>query len=187
MTWDMVLAGVGGQGILLASRLIIEDAVRRGAPVRGAETHGMAQRGGSVVAHVRLGTCHSPLVLPGTARLVLALDPAEGLRNLSFLAEGALLLVSAEDEGFAPPEVRTWLAERRVRLRCVDGAGVAAECGNPRALNTAMLGFAAGHAEAPFDVDGLGAVLREVVAERHQAANLAALALGAERAREGPS
>src|SRR5512137_2627773 len=91
---DIVIVGVGGQGVILISDVIGRAAVRAGKPVRGAETHGMAQRGGSVVNHTRIGCRYSPLVAERGADVLLALEPAEALRFAHFLAPGGAALVN---------------------------------------------------------------------------------------------
>ena len=91
---DMVIVGVGGQGVILISDVIGRAGVLAGKPVRGAETHGMAQRGGSVINHTRIGCRFSPLVAPGSADLLIALEPAEALRFGHFLSPDGVALIS---------------------------------------------------------------------------------------------
>ncbi len=91
---DIVIVGVGGQGVILISDVIGRAAVRAGKPVRGAETHGMAQRGGSVVNHTRIGCRYSPMVASGGADVLLALEPAEALRFAHFLSPDGVALVN---------------------------------------------------------------------------------------------
>jgi indolepyruvate ferredoxin oxidoreductase beta subunit len=100
-TINIVLCGLGGQGILFMTKVLAEDALRRKIPVLGAETHGMAQRGGSVVSHLRMGNAKSSLVSSGQARFLLALDPWEAYRNLPFLAPGGFLFANAPEGGGA--------------------------------------------------------------------------------------
>ena len=85
---NFVLCGLGGQGILFMTKVLSETALRKGYNVMGAETHGMAQRGGSVVSHLRLGDVKGSLVSNGSAHLLLSLDEVEGYRNLPFLSKG---------------------------------------------------------------------------------------------------
>ncbi len=83
---DIVIVGVGGQGVILISDVIGRAAVMAGKPVCGAETHGMAQRGGSVINHTRIGCRFSPMVASGGADVLVALEPAEALRFAHFLS-----------------------------------------------------------------------------------------------------
>ena len=88
---DIVIVGVGGQGVILISDVLGRAAVKAGMPVRGAETHGMAQRGGSVINHTRLGCRFSPMVPTGGADVLLALEPAEALRFGHYLSRDGVL------------------------------------------------------------------------------------------------
>ena len=93
MTFSCLIAGVGGQGIVLASKLLADAAMRRGYDVRTTETIGMAQRGGSVVSHVRIGdVVHSPLIPMGCANILIGLDTTEAVRQLPYLAEYGKLI-----------------------------------------------------------------------------------------------
>ena len=92
MMKSFILAGVGGQGTVLASKLIAKAAMARGECVRTAETIGMAQRGGSVVSHVRVGASHSPMVPLGGADAVIGFEPAEAVRALPYLKAGGTVV-----------------------------------------------------------------------------------------------
>lgn len=95
---DILLAGVGGQGTVLAAKVLAQAAQSKGWQVRTAETIGMAQRGGNVTSHVRMGSggeeVFSPLITPGTADMVIALEPGEAARTLPFLAPGGVLVTA---------------------------------------------------------------------------------------------
>lgn len=95
---NILLAGVGGQGTVLAAKLLAQAAEEKGWQVRTAETIGMAQRGGNVTSHVRMGSngeaVFSPLITPGTADIVIALEPGEAARALPFLAPGGVLVTA---------------------------------------------------------------------------------------------
>lgn len=95
MRKNCLLCGVGGQGVVLASKLIAYAALDKGMFVRTTETIGMAQRGGSVVSHVRMGEeIHSPMIPKGQADVILAFEPAEAVRSLPYLREGGMLIVN---------------------------------------------------------------------------------------------
>ena len=95
--FNIVLAGVGGQGILLASQILGVSAVKEGFNVRVSEIHGMAQRGGAVVSHVRIGEkVHSPTVLEGDADVILGFEPLEALRNMKYASQKSLVIISKE-------------------------------------------------------------------------------------------
>lgn len=95
---NVLLAGVGGQGTVLAAKVLASAAAARGWQVRTAETIGMAQRGGNVTSHVRMGSdgeeVFSPLITPGTADMVIALEPGEAARALPYLAPGGVLVTA---------------------------------------------------------------------------------------------
>lgn len=147
---DIVIASVGGQGAILATRILASLFLGQGWQVKTSEVHGMAQRGGSVEAHVRRGpTVYSPLVPRGEADLLLALEQLEGLRFLPWLRPGGACVCSTEriapvtvtqGDQVYPEGVRELLAEKAGTLLWVDAPGLAREAGNLRTANVALLG-----------------------------------------------
>ena len=95
MNKNILICGVGGQGTVLASKIIAASAMIEGSAVHSAETIGMAQRGGSVTSHVRIGEAYSPLIPYGTADMILAFEPAEAVRNLIYLKKGGIVIVNS--------------------------------------------------------------------------------------------
>jgi len=147
---NILLVGVGGQGILLASEILSETCMLAGFDVKKSEIHGMSQRGGSVVSHVRYGSeVFSPIVPEGEGDILFGFELMETCRSLSLLKPGATVV--ANDLRIAPPSVLMGqepypdgLTER-IRAQfpaflLVDGQKLATEAGNPRAANTALLG-----------------------------------------------
>ncbi len=130
---QIVLSGVGGQGILFITRLLAETAIAGGLPVLASETHGMAQRGGVVVSHMKVGGFHSPLVRPGRADLLIVLKEENLALHRTFLADGGSLVVNAQ----APPD-----AGSGVRAHSIDADALALSGGIPQAVNLVVLGFA---------------------------------------------
>ena len=94
MNKDILVCGVGGQGTVLASKLIASAYMAKGETVHSAETIGMAQRGGSVTSHVRIGEAYSPLIAQGGADIILAFEPAEAVRNLAYLKKGGIVITN---------------------------------------------------------------------------------------------
>ena len=95
MNKDILICGVGGQGTVLASRIIAAAAMEEGSPVHSAETIGMAQRGGSVTSHVRIGgEAYSPMIPFGAADMLLAFEPGEAVRNLRYLRKDGIAVVN---------------------------------------------------------------------------------------------
>ena len=133
MRQQIVLSGFGGQGILFLSRLLAEAAIAGGFPVLTSETHGMAQRGGVVVSHLKVGGFYSPLVRTGRADLLLVLKEENVALHREFLADGGSLIVNAPALSDAGPGVR---------VHAVDADALALGTGAPHAVNLILLGFA---------------------------------------------
>jgi indolepyruvate ferredoxin oxidoreductase beta subunit len=156
---NILLVGVGGQGILLASEILSETFMLAGFDVKKSEIHGMSQRGGSVVSHVRYGTqVFSPIVPEGEGDILFGFEILETCRYLSLLKKGAAVV--ANDLCIPPPAVLSGqeqypegLAER-IRSQfpdflLVDGLKLATDAGNPRAANTVLLGAVSKRLEIP--------------------------------------
>ena len=147
---SVVLVGVGGQGVLLASEVVARAAIAAGHQVKTNEVHGMAQRGGSVSAQIRFGPeVHSPLIAQGAAQVLGSLERIEALRHYRYLAPGGLAVVSSQV--IVPTTVSTGQAQypadaearlRRVfpRLVYLEAVEEARALGNPRAANGVLLG-----------------------------------------------
>lgn len=192
---SLIFAGVGGQGIVLASKLVAHSALRSGAFVRTAETIGMAQRGGSVVSHVRVGErAASPLVPLGTADAVVAFEPAEAVRCLPYLRPDGTVVVSARavppvtaalsGSDYDGSEALDYVRRRVARLVLVDSDAVCAECGSPKVLNMALLGATSAAGVLGVTMPELNASLRELLPERLVDMNVRALHAGARYAEE---
>jgi indolepyruvate ferredoxin oxidoreductase, beta subunit len=148
MTYDIVLAGVGGQGVLSLAAILARAAMIDGLRVRQSEVHGMAQRGGAVSAHLRISDADiaSDLVSSGGADMILAMEPLESLRYLSFLKPEGIVVTAAESFVNIPdyPDAEKLLGAVRSlpRSRVVDASAIAKEAGSPRAVNMALAGAA---------------------------------------------
>lgn len=129
---QIVVSGLGGQGVLFVTRLLAEAAIRRGAPVLTSETHGMAQRGGVVVSHLKVGGSSSPLVRTGRADGILVMAAENVPLHRAFLSPGGWAVVNARAAPAGGDE----------RVHAVDADGLARAAGNPRAANLVLLGFA---------------------------------------------
>jgi len=168
--FNLLVVGVGGQGVLTLSDLVVRAAVRAGYDVKQSESHGMSQRGGSVSSHVRVGPkVHAPVIDEGMADVVLALEKLEALRHVHYLAPGGLLIV--DDRQIPPMPVSTGAMaypadvlarcrERAARLEVYSGEALLATIGSARLLNTAFAGILSKH--LPF----AETVWRDAVAER---------------------
>ena len=171
---NVLIVGVGGQGTLLASRVLGAIASIEGKDCKLSEVHGMSQRGGSVVTHVRIGRdIAAPLVTPGEADYIMAFEQLEALRWAYYLKEGGKILVN--DQQIMPMPVITGaveypegiyvkLAEAGKEAIVVDGLGLAEEAGNTKAVNVVMIGALCAIEGVDYDV-ALEAVRRSVPAK----------------------
>ncbi len=160
---QILVGGVGGQGVLFVTSLLAGAAIRKGLPVFTSETHGMAQRGGTVVSHLKVGAFASPMIRPGQGHVLIALKPESIAHYEAFLRSDAWIAVnrcSAERPG------------SRRRLCGLDADGTAGRIGNPKSANLVLLGFALAQGREPRRVDtslfcsleDLKSVLRERLA-----------------------
>ncbi len=186
---DIVLAGVGGQGTLVAGRILGAVAQILGLDVKVSEVHGMSQRGGSVITYARLGDkVHSPIVGEGRADFLLAFEELEGLRWASLLRRDGVALLNSQhilplpvSLGTAkyPDDIAETLEKAcgiQARVVRMDALGLAAEAGSARAVNVVMLGAMAALTDIPEDV--WSSAIDAVMAERLRPANHAAFRLG---------
>lgn len=151
MKYDIILAGVGGQGVLSVSALIASSAMKEGLFVKQSEVHGMSQRGGAVLANLRLasGPVASDLIPLGAASMVLSMEPLESLRYLRYLSRDGAVITSTNPVTNIPdyPELEGLLATIRTLpgARLVDGEKLARAAGSARATNMVMVGAASPH------------------------------------------
>ena len=158
MTKNIMIVGVGGQGTLLTSRVLGKAALAKGYDVKISEVHGMAQRGGSVVTFVRFGDkVNEPVVEEGQADLIIAFERLEALRYAHFLKKDGVLVINdcridpmtvTIGVGQYPTNILEDLAKTHT-VYTIDGNKAAAELGNPKVLNSVVLGLAAKH--LPFE------------------------------------
>lgn len=161
-SYNFLLAGVGGQGTILASNVLADVALATGLDVKKSEVHGMAQRGGSVNTHVRWDPkqVYSPLIGQGEADLLLVFEEAEALRYVEYLKPGGTAVVNRQvikpitvTSGGAhyPTEEELRQVYRGItdRFYLVDGAAIAQELGNPRVANVVLLGAISAFLDVP--------------------------------------
>jgi indolepyruvate ferredoxin oxidoreductase beta subunit len=173
----VVIAGIGGQGVIFATRLLTLAAIRLGLPAMAAESHGMSQRGGSVVSHLKVGGIQSPLIRRGTADVVLGLDKNEALRSLVYLKAGGAAFVNSE-EGLSS-EVARQLESRGIHVHWLPASQTAIDLGSVTVANVVLIGFATAHPSFPFPEESLRETLREAP-PRGRDLNLQALDMGRE-------
>ena len=181
--FNIVIAGVGGQGVLMASKVLAESALASSMDVKQNEVHGMAQRGGSVISFVRIGAkVHSPVVLPGTADILISFEPLEALRYLHYLKPGGKLVYnkvtinpSTVASGLAtyPPDVAEQITVACSNAHAIDALQVAKKAGNAKAVNMVMVGSVM--KGLPIDTEVVEGVVREISRDKGAEVNLAAL------------
>ena len=148
--FNIVIAGVGGQGVLMASKVLAESALKSGMDVKQNEVHGMAQRGGSVISFVRIGDkVSSPVVMPGTADILISFEPLEALRYLHYLKPGGMVVYnrvtinpSTVASGLAtyPTDVEEQITGRCSNAHAIEALSIAHDAGNAKAVNMVMVG-----------------------------------------------
>jgi indolepyruvate ferredoxin oxidoreductase, beta subunit len=158
---DIVLAGVGGQGSVLATQILGRAAILAELPVVTSEVHGMSQRGGTVVTAVRLGRVDAaPAVPAGAADFLVGFEPLEGVRQLGMLKPGGIAILSEDPvlpviealrEADYPRDIGTLAAQAGHTALMVPAAGIARDLGNPRLAGTVMLGVLAVYLDIPDD------------------------------------
>lgn len=191
---EILIAGVGGQGQVLASRLLAQAAILAGRMVRTGETIGMSQRGGCVVSNVRIGDGFGPAVPMGRADLLIGFEVCETARNLGRLRPGGAVILNTQvvhpvtvSLGLADYDeaaMRAAVKKYAGRVVPVDGMGLAAQAGSLRACNVVLLGAALGAGCLPFGAETMERAIAESVPEKFRAVNLRAFALGRARAQE---
>lgn len=186
---NILMAGVGGQGVILASEIVSEAMMRAGYDVKKSEVHGMAQRGGSVTSHVRFGRkVFSPLIRPGEVDILFSFEMLETARYLDMLSDDPVVLVNCQKilppsvilgKDQYPAEIARLLAEKYARFELVDAQAVARQAGNARAVNVAFVGSLSRFFDVPETLwhEAIQAMLPPKLVE----VNLKAFALGREQ------
>ncbi|OUN59929.1 indolepyruvate oxidoreductase subunit beta [Alistipes sp. An66] len=191
MKKDIILSGVGGQGILSIATVIGRAALAEGLQIKQAEVHGMSQRGGDVQSHLRISSSEirSDLIPRGAADLIISLEPMESLRYLPWLAAEGWVVTNTVPVINIPnyPDEAALQAELKALPQVVtlDADALAREAGSPRSANMALLGAAA--PLLGIDAGQLEAGIRDIFARKGEAvveANLAAFRAGYETARK---
>jgi indolepyruvate ferredoxin oxidoreductase beta subunit len=190
-SFKLVIAGVGGQGTILASRLLAESAIKEGLAVKIGETYGMAQRGGPVMGIIQIGgDASNPQIRKGEADALLAFEPAEAVRRgVVYLKEGGLALMNSR---VTPPVevvsgMMAYPAKRKLmsllrkvtkNIIAIDATALAEEAGDPVATNVVMIGALSASELLPFKNDTITSVLKETLRPRYYDLNIRAFKLG---------
>ena len=187
-TTNILLAGVGGQGVLLASQIFTQVAIEADLDVKQSEVHGMSQRGGSVTSHVRFGTkVYSPTIDPGEADFLIGFERLETLRNLHCLKKGGIVIYntmrinpSTVASGVAeyPDDVNDRIAACGEKVFAIDGLDLALKAGNARSANVVMVGAVSSFLSLPESL--WETKIREILPAKLVDLNLKAFHLGRE-------
>lgn len=189
---NVLIVGVGGQGVLLASEVLSESAMKAGLDVKKSEVHGMSQRGGVVSSHVKFGPkVYSPIIPYGEADILIAFEQAEALRAIDWIRKDGL--VATSHTKLVPPIATSGkikypddpiavLKSKIKRVIAVDADKIALELGNPRLVNTLLLGIISD--ELPFKPEVWEETLKERIKAKFVDINLKAFARGRELAKE---
>ena len=190
--FDLLITGVGGQGAILASDVIGKAAVSSGLPIRAAETHGMAQRGGSVVNHIRVGKDYGSMIPKKGADLLLALEPMEAVRYLDFLKDGGVIIVNTQP--IIPVTVTSGLAKypevsdivdalsKKYIVKAFNADELAYEAGSRLAMNVVMVGAVSGY--LPIPKETLLESVKALVPQKTIEVNLRAFEAGRQKVEE---
>ncbi|MFH2112608.1 MAG: indolepyruvate oxidoreductase subunit beta [Candidatus Bathyarchaeota archaeon] len=196
--FKIVIAGVGGQGTLLASRLLAEAAINAGLSVKIGETYGMAQRGGPVMGHIQMGgEASNPQIRKGEADALIGFEPAEAVRRgVTYLKEGGLALVNTRVtapveviSGLVPypdiGEMMALLGKVTGNVKAFDATAVAEEAGDPITTNIVMLGALTASGVLPYGEDVMVETIKAGLRPQFIELNMRAFELG-KRAYAGP-
>jgi len=178
MKVQIILAGIGGQGILFASKLFSELGQKMGLDVMGSETHGMSQRGGSVIAHLKLGQFQSPMVRRGTADILYSFEENETYRNLKFLRRSGICFANLVSLDRFDSKVLDYLKKKEVTFSTYDASGAALKIGSILATNIVLIGYSVGTGLVPFQHKDLRDVLEQVSRKKKLEINLKAFEIG---------
>jgi indolepyruvate ferredoxin oxidoreductase beta subunit len=193
MKLDIVFTGVGGQGIVVASDIFCEAAMMDGWDVAKAEVHGMAQRGGSIVAHVRIGDkVQAPLIEKGKADMILGFELLETARTLPMLEENGKILVNTKyispstsfessDKSQTSQDLLKTLIDNAKEVFTIDGEKIAVKLGNIRVVNTVLLGALSTLFKNQIRVESLKEAIAIRLKDKHMSVNLKAFQLGREQ------
>ncbi|OQB14311.1 MAG: indolepyruvate oxidoreductase subunit beta [Firmicutes bacterium ADurb.Bin193] len=189
MNYNILIAGVGGQGTILASRILALCAISQGAFARTGETIGMSQRGGCVASHVRMGSADfAAYIPPGCADLLLSFELCEAARSLPFLRpEGACIVntdiikpvtVSLGSQEYDSERIIGYIKQNNKNPLFIDAYSLAQEAGSVKAVNVVLLGAALGAGVVPLEKEALTAAVLCNVPEKFAELNLKAFDMG---------
>jgi len=194
--YDILLAGVGGQGLMLLSAVLGEACTANNIKVVTEEQHGLAQRSGSITAHVRIGDAYSPMIPYGEADIIIAMEAMEALRYIEFLKQDGVIVINTnvmhpvietnklvKNRGQNLPyitldEILGQLKKATNRIQALDAKTLATQAGNPRTENVVLLGVASRLEGFPLNRDQLLQAVKKIVPLKTIEVNIKAFELG---------
>ena len=196
MVLNIVFSGIGGQGIVVASDIFCEAALFDGLDVAKAEVHGMAQRGGSIVAHVRVGeNVQAPLIETGKADIILGFEMLEAARVLPMLKKNGTVILNTKyippstsvgsSSAFNDEKILGIIRDRAHKVYEIDGIGIAIKLGNLLVVNTILLGALSGFPENPVTKESLERAIAGRLKEKYVEINLKAFNIAREQVKLG--
>ncbi len=196
MVLNIVFSGIGGQGIVVASDIFCEAALFDGLDVAKAEVHGMAQRGGSIVAHVRVGDkVQAPLIEKGKADIILGFEMLEAARVLPMLSKNGTVIMNTKyippstsagsSSDFNHEKILSIILDKTGQVYEIDGIGIANRLGNILAVNTILLGALSAIPKNPVTKESLEKAIADRLKEKYVALNLKAFNIGREQVKLG--
>lgn len=189
-TRSCLLCGVGGQGTVLASRIIADAAMAKGLHAKTAETIGMAQRGGNVVSHVRIGeTIASPMISKGRADVLIGFEPGEAAANIEYLKKDGVLIICTKEvkpvtaslgqSAYDGSVTIAWLKNLVSKCYLIDPDEICDACGSTKVLNVALVGALAASGEMDLSVEDIDKALISRLKPKLVDMNRQALKMGA--------
>lgn len=184
MNIQMIISGVGGQGVLLVTRIISDYVLREGYPMIGSEDHGMSQRGGSVITYLKIGDFNSPLVKRGSADILLSLERNEALKTLHYLRpsakghDGGLGFINASDPNYMNEPIKSYLRDNGIEIHIFSADRIAVEMGSVQSTNIALMGFASAHPKFPFASEKLRASIDRITPPKFREVSLKIFDMG---------
>ena len=185
-TTNILIAGVGGQGTLLASRILGRVFISEGHDVKVSEVHGMSQRGGSVVTYVKYGQkVESPVICKGEADFLISFEQCETARWLPYLKKGGIVVTSTQKTSPMPvimgvkeypPEIMEKIDALGINIMSADALSIAEACGTSKAANVVLMGMFAKHSDISKEV--FVKAVEDSVPEKTRSINLAAFEAG---------
>lgn len=180
MELQIIIAGVGGQGVLFATEILSQSSLDKRHKTIGSETHGMAQRGGSVVSHLKIGNFLGPLVRRGTADILYSFEKTETYRTLPFLKRQGVCFVNAPADTRWGTEIEKHLNKQKIKICSLNADQIALEMKAPLVANLILIGFSIASGCLPFTQADIEGTIKKIAPSKFLELNLKAFRTGYE-------